>query len=466
MRSALRVIFAFAAVGGICLCGTGAQSAAVEGEWEFFEPNVKGAFVGPGGECFYVTGGKRRMQLLVAPSGMIAPGFQPLLLDRTGRVWCLELGANTIHGIKRSSLIALKPAKGAVFEVPGQGSIVSAYEDSAGRVWFGNSRGVQWFDGKKWASKDLADPTGLDLSRPMTPLVFAEDDKGRLFFTAPVWDDGTCGTRGIWSFDGKKWSAYTAQDVLLSNEVVVVCPTGGDVILVNTPGRLTTLNISQGKAKDEAARLVALLNDEQWKVREQATADLKKLGHAATLDLKRHMMQTKHPEVRSRIKMVLDALKSPPGKQQPLPGGRYTCDYIHVRPPKWRHRPAGRAQWIAWALNVVDTKTGKKFERATLLLTSDSTRVIENWPAKHNARLTTVLPDGDGGLWIGLADSGLFHWDGTKTTRISTAATRGYWIILGRDKRGRVILSSGLWVAAYAPPARQAGEAGARSPQD
>jgi hypothetical protein len=286
----------------------------------------------------------------------------------------------------------------------------------------------------------------------MTPLAFAEDDKGRLFLSALVWGDKrSFGTRGIWSFDGKTWTAYTAQDVLLSNEVLAVCPAGGDVILVNTPGRLATLDLGRGPAKDEVARLVALLNDEQWKVREQATADLKKLGAASALDLKRHMMWTKHPEVRSRIKMVLDALKSPARKQQPLSGGRYTCDYIHVRPPQWRRRSGGRAQWIALALNVVDTKTGKKFKGAMLLLTSDSTRVIEDWPAQNNAHLTSFLPDGDGGLWIGVADRGLFHWDGTKTTRISTAATRGYWIILGRDKLGRVMLGSGLWVAAYTP---------------
>ena len=465
MKSSLRAVFVFTVLGGSCLCGAGAQSATVErrdGQWELFAPNVTGALVGPGGKCFYTTGGKGAKKLSVSAGGMVAPGFLPLLFDRTGRLWCLRRGADTIHGIKDGSLITLKPANGAIFDIPGTTPLVSAYEDSAGRVWFGNSRGVQWFDGKKWASKDLADRTGLELSRLMTPLVFAEDDKGRLFFSAPVWGRATCGTRGVWSFDGKAWSQYTAQDLLPSNEIRAVCPAGRDVILVNTPGRLITLNVGRGNMGDEVARLAALLNDEQWKVRERATADLKKLGRAAALDLKRHMTQTKHPEVRSRIKMVLDTFKAPAPKRQALPGGRYTCEFVHVRPPRWRRRPAGRAQWLAWALNVVDTQTGKKLERATFLLTSDSTRLIDDWPVRDNAHLTSILPDNDGGLWIGVADRGLFHWDGKKTTRISTFATRRYWIILGRDNLGRVLLSGGLRVAAYARRKRQGDGAGAR----
>ena len=455
MRSPLRAAFVLAAFGGSCLWGASAQSAAAErsdGPWAVLARNVKDVLVGPGGKCFYMTDGEAAAKLSVSADGIVAPGFQPLLFDRTGRLWCLRRGTNSIHGLKGDSLITLRPPKGAVFEVRGSGWFVSAYEDSAGRVWFGNSRGVQWFDGKKWASKDLADRRGIELGRLMTPLAFAEDDKGRLFLSAPVWGGGTCGTRGIWAFDGKTWSAYTAQDLLPSNEIQAVCPAGRDMILVNSPGRLIALNVGQSNMGDEAARLIALLNDEQWKVREQATADLKKLGGAISLDLKRHMTQTEHPEVRSRIKMVLDALRSPAPKRQPLPGGRYTCEFVHVRAPRWRRRPAGRAGWLAWALNVVDTKTGKMFKRATVLLTSDSTRLIDGWPVRDgSSRLTTILPDGKGGLWIGVAGRGLHHWDGEKTTRISTIAKRRYWIIRGFDNLGRVMLGSGLRVAAYGP---------------
>ena len=457
MRSSLRAVFVFAVLGGSCLCGAGAQSATIErreGRWEFFAGNVTGALVGPGGKCFYAAAGKRARTLSVSADGMVAPGFLPLLFDRTGRLWCLRRGANTIHGIKGDSLITLKPAKGTLFDIPGPTPIVTAYEDAAGRLWFGNSRGVQWFDGKQWASRDLADRTGIELSRLMTPLAFAEDDKGRVFFSAPTWGRGTCGTRGVWSFGAKAWSQYTAQDLLPSNEIQAVCPAGRDVVRVNTPGRLITLNIGPGNLGDEVARLTALLDDEQWTVRERATADLKKLGDAAALDLKRLMTRTTHPEVRSRIKMVLDALKSPAPKQQPLPGGRYTCEFVHVRAPRWRRRPAGRAQWTAWALNVVDAKTGEKFKRAELLLTSDSTRRIEGWPVQGNTHLTSTLPDGDGGLWIGVADRGLYYWNGEKTRRISTITTRPYWIILGRDKLGRVLLSTGLRVAAHEPSKR------------
>ena len=455
MRSPLRALLAAAVLGGSWSWCAAARSADVErraGRWEFFAPNVTGALVGRAGKCFYTTRGERASKLTVSADGLVAPGFTPLLFDRAGRLWCLQRGADTIHGLKGDSLITLKPPKGASYEAAGATRpFVSAYEDSAGRLWFGNSRGVQWFDGKEWASKVLADPKGIELSRLMTPVVFAEDDKGRLFFSAQKWGRGTCGTQGVWSFDGKAWAHFTAQDLLPSNEVLAVCPASGGVVLVNTPGRLVTLDVRPSDVGGDVARLVGLLNDKQWRVREQATAGLKKLGRRAALDLKRHLTQTAHPEVRSRIKIVLDALTSPARKQQPLPGGRYTCEFIRVRPQRRRRRPTGRPQWLAVALNVVDAKTGKTVERATLLLTNNSTRLIDDWPVQDNAHLTSALPDGQGGLWIGVADRGLFHWNGKKTARISTIRTRSFWILLGRDPAGRVLLSGGSRVAAYRP---------------
>jgi len=441
-------------------CGT-ARPADVErpeGRWEFFGPSITGVFVGRGGKCFYTARGKPAEKLSVSEQGIIAPGFRPLLLDRTGRLWCLKLGANAIHGIKGESIITVAPLKGAFQDHREFGLLFgSAYEDSAGGVWFGTSRGVQWFDGKKWSSKDLGDRNGLELRQPMTPLQFAEDKAGRLLFWTWAWGRGVCGTEGLWSFDGKTWTHYTTRDLLPSNDVRTVCPVGGNVILVNTAGgRLVTFDIGPSDVAGEAARLVGLLNDEQWKVREQATADLKKLGRKAALDLKRHLTDTDHPEVRSRVKMVLDALNEPEQKQQPLPGGRYLCERVKigqmsVRPWRRRRHPKGRPQWIADAANVTDTKTGKKFARGTFVLSANATRLIEDWPSKDNIHLTSALPDGKGGLWIGVADRGLFHWNGKKTSRVSTNATRSYWIVLGRDNLGRVFLSSGSRIAAYRP---------------
>ena len=452
----------FAAVLGVGLffCGT-ARPADVErpeGRWEFFGPSITGAFVGRGGKCFYTTRGKPAEKLSVSEQGIVAPGFRPLLLDRAGRLWCLKLGANAIHGIKGESIITVEPLEGA-FQDHREFRLLfgSACEDSAGRIWFGTSRGVQWFDGKKWSSKDLGDRNGLELRRPMTPLRFAEDEAGRMLFWTWARVRGVCGTEGFWSFDGKTWSHYTTRDLLPSDDVRAVCPVGGNVILVNTAGgRLVTFDIGPSDVAGEVARLVGLLNDEQWKVRERATADLKKLGRKAALDLKRHLTDTDHPEVRSRIKLVLDALNKPEQKQQPLPGGRYLYERVRIgqvsiRPPQRRRRPKGSPEWIADATNVTDTKTGKKFARGTFVLSAGSTRLIDDWPVRDNMHLTSALPDGKGGLWIGVADRGLFHWNGKKTSRVSTNATRSYWIVLGRDELGRVLLSSGSRVAAYRP---------------
>jgi len=425
--------------------------------WHFLPGTIAGAFIGRGGTCFYLARGKPAETVSVSPAGVVAPGFQPLLLDARGTLWCMPQRRSAIVGVKGGTVVERPPAKAASFGtidvIDGATELqTSAYEDTAGRVWFGNSRGVQWFDGKDWHSKDLAERNSLDVSVPMSALHVVEDGRGRLYFWARWPVEAVCGTDGFWTFDGKTWANHTTRDGLPHNRLEAVCPLDDGAVLVNTvDGRLVRFSMKKLDLKQEVGRLVRLLNDKRWKVRERATESLVGLGRRAELELKTHLATTKQPEVRSRIRMALAALRRPGPRQWRLLDSVYLCESVTVRPPRWRRRPVGGPEWLATAAKVVDTSTGETFAEATFALSARSVRRIKGWPTPHKAGRTWALADGRGGWWIGRRRDGLLHWDGNATIPLADAATRSFCEIFGRDRHGRVLLSHGTGVAAYWP---------------
>lgn len=444
-----------------------AALAPREVRWQFLPARITGAFVVRGGRCFYLPKEERAKEPSVSESGLVAPGFRPVLLDGHERLWCLAPDASAIYGVKDGSAQRVEPADGAFFdtedEVDGaRRPRVAVYEDSAGRVWFGNSRGVQWLDGDRLLARDLADPNSLDVSAPLSTVRIAEDDMGRLYFWARWTRKGVCGTTGFWVFDGKEWTQFTTQDGLPDDRLEAVCPTGGDVLMLNTAaGRLVMFNVKKADPGEEVNRLVGLLNSPEWHVREQATQELISLGRGVELGLKERLAQSKESEERSRLKMALTALRAPKPGRVRIPGSDCECDSILVRPTALRRRPAGKPEWVAVAKNVTRPGSDEVQGIAAFVLSADPAVRIEGWPALDEADRVSVLPSDEGGLWIGVRGRGLFFWDGDKTREISGETTRGYSEILGRDGLGRIILSDGAGVAVYRPTrpdeGRQAG---------
>jgi len=290
-----------------------------------------------------------------------------------------------------------------------------------------------------------------DASSPgLGPLQVAEDESGRLYFWARP-ENGRRGTDGFWLFDDGTWTHHTAQNGLPGDELRAVCPIGGNEVLINTEdGRLVRFRVTFDAAS-EVGRWVERLADPKWAAREEATAGLAALGRQAELELKRHLGATKDPEVRSRIKMVLDAVKASAERPQRLPGSAYVADAVLIEPEPWRRRPA-EPRWLAFAERVTDTRTGEGLGRAGFLLSADGVRRIEGWPAPTDRpRGAWRLSDGADGLWIGVEGAGLFRWDGRKTSPLSDESTRHYVGILGRDAHGRILLTDGTGVVAHWP---------------
>ncbi len=434
--------------------------APSEVRWHFFGDEISNAFVGRDGRCFYLRRGEPVSTLSLSETGVVAAGFRPILFDRCGRLWCVGPRGAALYSLKGNTVAKTKPADAVCFDtidqVGGARRVhTAAYEDSAGRLWFGDSRGVRWLDGERWSHKTLADPNSLEVSLPMSTLYVAEDTKARLYFWARWTAKSLCGTNGFWMFDGADWTHYGAAQGLADNRLEAVCPLGGDVVLVNTAGgRLVRFSTKKVHPAAEVARLVRLLDHDKWGVRQNATEALRLLGRRIELELKKHLTNSKEPEVRSRIKMVLTALRQSAHGQQRLPGSGYVCESARIRTPHRRRRPR-KPWWLVEAKNVTDTNTGKELETAAFLLSAEGMTMIKGWPGGAEEAQTSVLPDGDGGLWIGLNGRGLFHWDGRKTREVPGEAAGDYTEILGRDSLGRIILTNGTAVAAYRPRRRE-----------
>ncbi|MFO7898958.1 MAG: HEAT repeat domain-containing protein [Planctomycetota bacterium] len=434
--------------------------------WHLLPRAVTGAFVGRGGRCFYHTRAGDQEKPVVR-HGVVEGGFRPILLDRSGRLWCIRPGEERLFGVKGDDVVSATPPKRASFHTLDRRDGLlekrtAAWEDAAGRIWFGHSRGVQWTDGRRWHTKDLAHPDGLEAGTPMSAVYITEDAAGTLYFWAPGPAKSLCGTKGFWAYDGKTWRQMTGVVGLdpASNRIAALCLIGPERLLVNTEdGRIAEFPLGE-KDDPKIAPLVRRLNDPRWAVRKKATADLIAMGPSITLPLKRSLASAHEPETRSRIRMVLGAPKSAAPRRRnerhltdesprlslrSLKSGRGT---VTIRPRRARRRETDR-RWVA----VLDRRSFERARLPGLLLLLEGrqvTRMFEG-PKGGDVRPMSILDAGAAGVWIGIRGRGLVRWDGKKHRQVLARKRARYWRILGRDRRGRILLTDGDRVGAYWP---------------
>ncbi|MFW6157782.1 MAG: hypothetical protein ACOC8E_00320 [Planctomycetota bacterium] len=434
--------------------------------WHLLPPAVKGAFVSRGGRCFYVTGVDKSEEPTVT-DGVVSGGFRPVLLDRSGRLWCIRPGEERLFGVKGDDVVSAAPPKGASFHTLGRRDGLlekrtAAWEDAAGRIWFGTTRGVMWTDGSRWHSKDLAHPDGLQAGTPMSAVGVAEDPAGAVYFWAPWPAKGVCGTKGFWRYDGKTWRQMTGVVGLdpASNRIAALCLIGPERLLVNTEdGRVAELPLGREDDDAKIAPFVRRLNHPTWAAREKATEDLIARGRAVELALKRHLADADEPEVRSRIRMVLAKLKPAepdrpeimPQGHEPFPrslrelkGGRWS---VRMLPQARRRRTPGRGP-----LAVIDgPRERPRPLRLIVRIRADRAPRVFPLEAGQWIRDVSALDMDEAGAWIGIRGRGLYHSVGDEAEQVLAGERAGFWRILGRDRRGRVLLTDGERVGAYWP---------------
>jgi hypothetical protein len=81
-------------------------------------------------------------------------------------------------------------------------------------------------------------------------------------------------------------------------------------------GRLRPPALPAETAK-RIARLIAELNDDEFQVRERASRELAKLGGAAVRPLRQALQETSSPEVRHRLRRLLEAREAEGGPPPP-----------------------------------------------------------------------------------------------------------------------------------------------------
>ena len=411
------------------------------------------AFIGRGGEVFFYGTAPADDEL-----GTFVAGT-PVLHDSRGRLWCTANG-NSIGADGDT----IAPPPGAFFNTFDltdglSRPRITGYEDSRGRVWFGHSRGVVWRDGAGWHAKDLAEPNDIEVRRPMSAPLFAEDSAGRVYIWArwpAVLQDGSrmftrepnCGTKGFWLFDGADWRQFTSADGLPLDRVEAVIPLGHDAALVNlSDGRLVEFKFAKVDAPAEIARLLPLLEDKRWQTREDATRSLIALGRDAINHLKQLQTDKLPPETRSRIKLALDDIIRSPHDVQSFLGKRYACERIFVRTPR-RTNAKDDTPVLVFAENVFDTQTNTIHQKGVFIYDDEAARLIAGWPQTERAAQITLVREG-GGMWFAIESVGLFRWDGERIEEIPVGRERGFSIIIGRNTRGKIIISNGTDVAEF-----------------
>ncbi len=466
MRTRL-LIFVSALAG---LAASAAGGAPVDTEprpvrWHVLPPEVTDAFVARDGRPLYVIereGEPGQPEV----DGDVVGGARPVLLDRSGRLWCVLPGGERMVGIKDDHVIPVEPPDGASFrtvcERGGHREIrTAAYEDNAGRVWFGNSRGVQWYDGRRWQAKDLAAPAGLADGTPMSALHITEDGAGTLYFWAEWLEGDVCGTHGFWTYDGADWKHLTGAVGLdpAGNRLAAVCPIAPGRLLVNSgDGRLVEFLLESHDPEVEIAPFLARLNDPRWAVRQEATEELIAMGRRVEPALRLRLAEEElAEEVRARLRMALGAVKSDaarrPAPRAPgdiplslpqLKSGRWT---VRLVPPIDRRLVRGRK----WTAVVEGPRRVREARRMLVLLRGDVVETVFVEDAATPPAPFSVLEAGEDGVWVGIEGRGLFRWADGRLEPVLDDDRADFWRIIGLDRDGRVLLTDGARVAAYWP---------------
>lgn len=132
-----------------------------------------------------------------ATSG-INDGVQALAEDHNGVLWVAS-GYSGVTRFDGTSWRHFTPQDG-----PGDYTVISIAEDTAGNLWFGTTNGLRRFDGAAWTTFASADTVSLGWVRDILP-----DREGNIW--VPV--DG----RGLARYDGSRWRVFSTRDGLISD---------------------------------------------------------------------------------------------------------------------------------------------------------------------------------------------------------------------------------------------------------
>jgi hypothetical protein len=207
-------------------------------------------------------------------------------------------------------------------------------------------------------------------------------------------------------YDGSRWRLLDPTVCGNPKHVTrAVIPLRDGAIVTLCGGERIWTRLSSDIDAQRLAPIVDRLTDAAYEVREQASAELVSCGPSAIAILSAALEEADHPEVRLRLRDVIDSLASAIQGDHAglgLHGGRYKFGQAGLVTA----RPDGSVRLIVE--KCLDTRTGRECDRCMISVSSQGVWSLEPVPweqwqslgVEHVNDLTGAFEDSSGRLWI------------------------------------------------------------------
>lgn len=371
------------------------------------------------------------------------------LFDSQGRIWLTSVDGILLgYDIVRDNWIEHLPDSWGPDWQAGWSARMTGpvIEDSAGRIFVGESRGVTVFDKGKWSFQPLYslnfDKKQLLDSRAFfdTPQ-FAEDVADHRMYVWTRWANGA-GTLGFWIFEDNAWRQMDSELGTLPGRLKAVVPLDHNrVILLPERGPLVVRHV-YGGGKDEYGAIEAdirLLGDPAFAQRRDAQRRLLELGPPMVPKIKEAIAKPQPIEVRTRLQNIIDALQRP--SHEPRLDG-YAMHEV------WLFCRDGEGNAVVYA-NSTLPPGGPPISKSAWLISpqgrvSLAPREMTDWAPSD------LFKDSRGRVFAAIHRNGMGVLQAGEPARIVDFQDE-FYRIFGEDRQGRLYSKTRLRVVAMTP---------------
>jgi hypothetical protein len=278
--------------------------------WQELPEEVETVFIGPDQRVWYKLRHPEGLDDLAAIKKMIegefakpAPqlfGAEVALFEPGGRVWFFTHDRKTILGYDGRAWVehTLPDEHWLQGTCPHHGLVRTSPRNVwvGGAAFFADATGYHVYDGKEWKYQNFFDELRAVIGE-ISPLPL---DDGKTLLVVVE-------RQGIWKWQGGEWSKAVLPGPVDWTLARSGAAWGDRGVLINTvQGAL----VFCGKPMPdvEFATLVKRLGDAAYKVRQDATTELIRLGAPATPMVEKALAAATDPEVRVRLQKVLETV--------------------------------------------------------------------------------------------------------------------------------------------------------------
>ncbi len=452
--------------------------------WQTLPSDVHAITIDRTGRAWFDLAGKASIEQIKArverSASLRAPyvvGAKIVLHDSRGWVWLVPYdGRSVLLGYDPATRKWIKRAGSA--RPHGCAGVAMFNLDSLplasskGIAYFADEFGVHVFDGEDWSYQPLYELNikhGLWHDSSMkyfNPLRLVQDSEGKVMAWSEWGMYGRTGTVGAFVHDGHKWRQCFIEDYKGQldangralpdaerqgtdrNRLRYIAPLDGNWALVQAsrwPAAILRTSERDANALQAAARDISLLGSAKYRVRRDAHDRLAELGNLVEPQL-REALKSRNSEVLTRLKVLLDDLKSPGGA---IVGDLRVYSFRVLgqdrRGNLWLYAQCGKAS----DLSVQGDEARHKIPGRLLTITPEG--ALQDVPGRVEYAPNFMVA-GDRRVWVSCYEKGVFCLDGETVTRItgeSQCIQGNIGRMWGEDAQGRIFLGNGFQTWAY-----------------